>query len=208
MLDRKPRTTERFRNLFLEFYRSKSDHNSGSQTSLPKDAKKRRDGILELSGSTTRFERGRKDGMQEGFSMPQSYKKRKDGVQEGVSQPELVGSNSADGWVHKKLSLHTAYPPPPLLFLCYNRRQNLWTNFFVRSTGVSHFLPTLCTSKRKKQAFPSPPGLNDVVPLLVPKVGINKQATFGLGRGESRFFVSLHFCLWLYLSENWCDVGV
>ena len=97
MLDRKPRRTERFRNLFLEFYRSKSDHNSGSQTSLPKDAKKRRDGILELSGSTTRFERGRKDGMQEGFSMPQSYKKRKDGVQEGVSQPELVGSNSADG---------------------------------------------------------------------------------------------------------------
>ena len=113
MLDRKPRRTERFRNFFLEFYRSKSDHNSGSQTSLPKDAKKRRDGILELSSSSTRFERGRKDGMQEGFSMPQSYKKRKDGVQEGVSQPELVGSNSADGWVHKKLSLHTAYPPPP-----------------------------------------------------------------------------------------------
>lgn len=97
MLDRKPRRTERFRNFFLKFYRSKSDHNSGSQTSLPKDAKKRRDGILELSSSSTRFERGRKDGMQEGFSMPQSYKKRKDGVQEGVSQPELVGSNSADG---------------------------------------------------------------------------------------------------------------
>ena len=115
MLDRKPRRTERFRNFFLEFYRSKSDHNSGSQTSLPKDAKKRRDGILELSSSSTRFERGRKDGMQEGFSMPQSYKKRKDGVQEGVSQPELVGSNSADGWVRKKLSLHTAYPPPPRL---------------------------------------------------------------------------------------------
>ena len=115
MLDRKPRRTERFRNFFLEFYRSKSDHNSGSQTSLPKDAKKRRDGILELSSSSTRFERGRKDGMQEGFSMPQSYKKRKDGVQEGVSQPELVGSNSADGWVRKKLSLHTASPPPPSL---------------------------------------------------------------------------------------------
>ena len=113
MLDRKPRRNERSRNFFLEFYRSKSDHNSGSQTSLPKDAKKRRDGILELSSSSTRFERGRKDGMQEGFSMPQSYKKRKDGVQEGVSQPELVGSNSADGWVRKKLSLHTAYPPPP-----------------------------------------------------------------------------------------------
>lgn len=97
MLDREPRRTERFRIFFLEFYRSKSDHNSGSQTSLAKDAKKRREGILELSNSSTRFERGRKDGMQEGFSMPQSYKKKKDGVQEGVSQPELVGSNSADG---------------------------------------------------------------------------------------------------------------
>lgn len=114
MLDREPRRTERFRNFFLEFYRSKSDHNSGSQTSLAKDAKKRREGILELSSSSTRFERGRKDGMQEGFSMPQSYKKKKDGVQEGVSQPELVGSNSADGWVHKKLSLHT--PPPHFYF--------------------------------------------------------------------------------------------
>ena len=195
MLDRKPRRTERFRNFFLEFYRSKSDHNSGSQTSLPKDAKKRRDGILELSSSSTRFERGRKDGMQEGFSMPQSYKKRKDGVQEGVSQPELVGSNSADGWVHKKLSLHTAYPPPPfLLFLCYNRRQNLWTNFYVRSTRISYFFPTLYTSKRKKHAFPSPPGLNDVVPLLVLPVRINKQANFGLGRERgSRLFVSVHF---------------
>ena len=112
MLDREPRRTERFRIFFLEFYRSKSDHNSGSQTSLAKDAKKRREGILELSNSSTRFERGRKDGMQEGFSMPQSYKKKKDGVQEGVSQPELVGSNSADGCVHKKLSLHTPPPPP------------------------------------------------------------------------------------------------
>ena len=139
MLDRKPRRTERFRNFFLEFYRSKSDHNSGSQTSLPKDAKKRRDGILELSSSSTRFERGRKDGMQEGFSMPQSYKKRKDGVQEGVSQPELVGSNSADGWVHKKLSLHTAYPPPPLPSISLLQSATEFVDKLLREVNT-HFL--------------------------------------------------------------------
>lgn len=33
--------------------------------------------------------------MQEGFSMPQSYKKRKDGVQEGVAQPDLMGSSTS-----------------------------------------------------------------------------------------------------------------
>lgn len=75
-------------------FRSKSDHNSGSQSSLPKDAKKRREGVLECS-SSTRLERGRKEGMQEGFSMPQSYKKRKDGVQEGVAQPDLMGSSTS-----------------------------------------------------------------------------------------------------------------
>ena len=186
MLDRKPRRNERSRNFFLEFYRSKSDHNSGSQTSLPKDAKKRRDGILELSSSSTRFERGRKDGMQEGFSMPQSYKKRKDGVQEGVSQPELVGSNSADGWVRKKLSLHTAYPPPPhpFYFFATIGDRICGKNFSLRSTRISYFFPTLYTSKRKKQAFPSPPGLNDVVPLLVLPVRIKQTGQFWFGEGR------------------------
>ena len=33
--------------------------------------------------------------MQEGFSMPQSYKKRKDGVQEGVAQPDFMGSSTS-----------------------------------------------------------------------------------------------------------------
>lgn len=75
-------------------FRSKSDHNSGSQSSLPKDAKKRREGVLECS-SSTRLERGRKEGMQEGFSMPQSYKKRKEGVQEGVAQPDVMGSSTS-----------------------------------------------------------------------------------------------------------------
>jgi len=83
---------KRFKNYALIF-RSKSDNNSESQTSLPKDAKKRREGVLELS-SSSRLERGRKDGMQEGFSMPQSYKKRKDGVQEGVAQPDLMDSSN------------------------------------------------------------------------------------------------------------------
>lgn len=40
--------------------------------------------MLENS-SSSRLERGRKEGMQEGFSMPQSYKKRKDGVQEDLN---------------------------------------------------------------------------------------------------------------------------
>ena len=74
--------------------RSKSDHNSGSQSSLPKDAKKRREGVLECS-SSTRLERSRKEGMQEGFSMPPSHKKRKDGVQEGVAQPDVMGSSAS-----------------------------------------------------------------------------------------------------------------
>ena len=60
----------------------------------------------------------------------------------------------------------------------------------MRSTGISRFLPTLYTSKRKKQALPSPPGLNDVVPSLVLHVGITKLANFGLGRERgSRLFV-------------------
>lgn len=63
---------------------NKSDHNSGNQSSLSKDTKKRREGVLENS-SSSRLERGRKEGMQEGFSMPQSYKKRKDGVQEDLN---------------------------------------------------------------------------------------------------------------------------
>ena len=50
--------------------------------------------MLECS-SSSRLERGRKEGMQEGFSMPQSYKKRKDGVQEGVAQPDLMGSSTS-----------------------------------------------------------------------------------------------------------------
>ena len=65
-------------------FRNKSDHNSGNQSSLSKDTKKRREGVLENS-SSSRLERGRKEGMQEGFSMPQSYKKRKDGVQEDLN---------------------------------------------------------------------------------------------------------------------------
>lgn len=84
----------------LQIFRSKSDHNSGSQSSLPKDAKKRREGVLELSNST-RFERARKEGMQEGFSMPQSHKKRKEGVQEGVSQTDLM--DSSNGLMYKAM---------------------------------------------------------------------------------------------------------
>ena len=84
----------RLTNKLSHVFRSKSDHNSGSQSSLPKDAKKRREGVLECS-SSTRPERGRKEGMQEGFSMPQSYKKRKDGIQEGVAQPDFMGSSTS-----------------------------------------------------------------------------------------------------------------
>ena len=80
--------------IYLLNCRSKSDHNSGSQSSLPKDAKKRREGVLELSSNSTKFERARKEGMQEGFSMPQSYKKRKEGVQEGVSQSDPMDSSA------------------------------------------------------------------------------------------------------------------
>ena len=87
-------------NSYLLIFRNKSDHNSGSQSSLPKDAKKRREGVLELSNST-RFERGRKEGMQEGFSLPQSQKKRKDGLQDGVAQPDLM--DSSGGLMYKAI---------------------------------------------------------------------------------------------------------
>ena len=56
--------------------------------------------MQELSNST-RFERGRKEGMQEGFSMPQSHKKRKEGVQEGVSQMDLM--DSSNGLMYKAM---------------------------------------------------------------------------------------------------------
>lgn len=85
--------------IYTFIFRNKSDHNSGNQSSLSKDTKKRREGVLENS-SSSRLERGRKEGMQEGFSMPQSYKKRKDGVQEDLngSSASLM-QKSVDGWV-------------------------------------------------------------------------------------------------------------
>lgn len=85
--------------IYIFIFRNKSDHNSGNQSSLSKDTKKRREGVLENS-SSSRLERGRKEGMQEGFSMPQSYKKRKDGVQEDLngSSASLM-QKSVDGWV-------------------------------------------------------------------------------------------------------------
>ena len=85
--------------IYIFIFRNKSDHNSGNQSCLSKDTKKRREGVLENS-SSSRLERGRKEGMQEGFSMPQSYKKRKDGVQEDLngSSASLM-QKSVDGWV-------------------------------------------------------------------------------------------------------------
>ncbi|XP_048580556.1 uncharacterized protein LOC5518663 isoform X2 [Nematostella vectensis] len=64
-----------------------------------KDAKKRREGILEQSQGKgeSNGSRSRKDGMQEGLAMPASYKKRKDAVQEGgsSSQMDVMGSCSS-----------------------------------------------------------------------------------------------------------------
>lgn len=66
------------------------DHNVGSPSSLSKDAKKRRE---ELANSA-RSERGRKEGLQEGFSMPNSHRKRKETVLESLSQPDPMDGSS------------------------------------------------------------------------------------------------------------------